>query len=501
MSAPDSHEAARLQLVTPPWEIRMKRRALAVGIAAAATTLALIGTGTALAATPTPATITVGSSTGVPLDSHFLGFSFPLNGLANPNITTGNLPQLMKNLGTGVMRWGGNVENDTFWTSKGEVPPEGTEFVFTPEHLQRLKTLADLTGWKAIIGVNLKRYDPARAADEAKFAKQILGSRLLAIEVGNEPNYYPGYSPAQLYTDFEAYRKAMTKAAPGIGLTGPSVGRVPVAADWLKDFATRQKGHVDIAALATHYYPACGRSDPESITIPAMLSTEYRDLVKERTTLLATLGRDLKVPSLLTESNSVSCEGRQGVSDSFGSALWGVDNQLLVAQEGNSGMFLNTSDSATCGASPFYAPFCALSAADDAVGQLHAQPVYYSQLLVHELGTGSFLKTGNSTSSRLRAYAVRNGTRLRVVIVNVTDPATTAPLSTTIKLPAKYNHGYFYQLTAPSLATQTDVRLGGHFVGRSGTYAGPDHTPLTIHSNTLTVSLPAGSATVFSFNP
>jgi hypothetical protein len=45
------------------------------------------------------------------------------------------------------------------------------------------------------------------------------------------------------------------------------------------------------------------------------------------------------------------------------------------------------------------------------------------------------------------------------------------------------------------------VRLGGHFVGKSGTYAGPDRTPLTIHSNTLTVSLPAGSATVFSFNP
>ena len=44
----------------------------------------------------------------------------PLNGLATPTITTGNLPQLMRTLGPGVMRWGGNVENATFWTSTGE---------------------------------------------------------------------------------------------------------------------------------------------------------------------------------------------------------------------------------------------------------------------------------------------------------------------------------------------------------------------------------------------
>ena len=139
------------------------------------------------------------------------------------------------------MRWGGNPENATFWTSTGETAPSWAEFTFTPAHLQRLKTLADLTGWQAIIGVNILHKDPARAADEARSAQRILGSRLLAIEIGNEPNYYPDYTPEQYYADFETYRAAMVKAAPGVPVTGPSVGRVPVAADWLTSFANNAR--------------------------------------------------------------------------------------------------------------------------------------------------------------------------------------------------------------------------------------------------------------------
>jgi hypothetical protein len=478
----------------------MRRRPLVLTIAAG-TAFAVLGVGTAMAATPPPAQmITVGSTAGAALPSRYVGFSFPLSGLDRPDLTTGTLPQLMRSVGPGVMRWGGNVENDTFWTSKNEVAPDWSLFTFTPAHLQRLKALADATGWKAIIGVDIKHLDAARAADEAKFAQQILGSRLLAVEVGNEPNYFPSYTPDKYYADFQTYRKAMQKAAPGLPVTGPSVGRVPVAADWLKSFAANETGHVDITALATHFYPACGRSNPENITIPAVLSTDYRSAVNDRSALLGSLAKSLKVPGLLTESNTVSCAGRDGVSNVFASALWGVDNQLMVAQNGNSGMYLNSDITGPCG-SPYYTPFCALTPEDDAVGQLHAQPVYYSQLLLHELGTGSFLPVTNNDLTDLRVYAVRNGTRLRLVIVNVDDPTTTSPTTVTFKLSTSYHHAYFYRLTAPTLDATDNIRLGGHFVGHSGTYSGPDHTSLTINGKTLKVSIPAGTATVFSLNP
>jgi hypothetical protein len=293
----------------------------------------------------------------------------------------------------------------------------------------------------------------------------------------------------------------MVKAAPGIPVTGPSVGRVPVAADWLKSFATNEKSHgADIAALATHFYPACGRTHPEMITVPAMLSTDYRKAVSDRTSLLGSLAKSLKVPGLLTESNSVSCEGRQGVSDVFGAALWGVDNQLMVAQNGNSGMYLNGDEGGACG-SPWYEPVCALTPEDRAVGKLHAQPVYYAQLLLRQLGTGSFLPVTNNDLTDLRVYAVRNGTRLRLVVVNVDDPSTTGPITATFKLPSSFHHAYYYRLTAPSLTAQTGISLGGHRVGTGGAYAGPDHTAFTINGKTLKLKIPPGTATVISLNP
>ncbi|TMM37397.1 MAG: hypothetical protein E6F99_13110 [Actinobacteria bacterium] len=474
------------------------RRLVASITAAAAVTL--LAAGTARAATTPPTKITIGGTAAGTLPGRYLGFSFPLDALAQADITTGTLPQLMKTLGPGVMRWGGNPENATFWTSTGETAPSWAEFTFTPAHLQRLKTLADLTGWQAIIGVNILHKDPARAADEARSAQRILGSRLLAIEIGNEPNYYPDYTPEQYYADFETYRAAMVKAAPGVPVTGPSVGRVPVAADWLTSFANNEKRHVDVAALATHFYPACARNNPAAITIPALLSTDYRSAVNDRTSLLASLAKGLSRPALLTESNTVSCAGRQGVSDVFASALWGVDNQLLVAQNGVSGMYLNGDVSGVC-ASPYYTPVCPATPADDSAGRLRAQPVYYAQLLVHALGTGAFLPVTNNDLTDLRVYAIRNGTRLRLVIVDVDDPASTTARKITFALPASYHHGSLYRLSAPSLAATTGVTLGGHHVGDNGTFSGPTLTTLPVNGRTLTVSVPAGTATVISLTP
>src|SRR5690349_9861979 len=103
----------------------MRRLAAAV---TAATAVALLAAGTARAATTPPITITVGGTAAGALPGRYLGFSFPLSALAQADITTGTLPQLMKTLGSGVMRWGGNVENATFWTSTGETAPSWAEF-------------------------------------------------------------------------------------------------------------------------------------------------------------------------------------------------------------------------------------------------------------------------------------------------------------------------------------------------------------------------------------
>ena len=75
------------------------------------------------------------------------------------------------------MRIGGNTSDETFWTSTGETPPSWSIATITPADLTALNTLAKASGWKVILGVNLKEYDPARAADEA--AARGRGARLV----------------------------------------------------------------------------------------------------------------------------------------------------------------------------------------------------------------------------------------------------------------------------------------------------------------------------------
>src|SRR5437867_587684 len=78
----------------------MSRRIVVASLAAGAV-LALAVTGTAQAVvTPAPTTVTIGNRDGTRLPSRYLGFSLPLDGLDTPAITTGNLPQLMRTLGT-----------------------------------------------------------------------------------------------------------------------------------------------------------------------------------------------------------------------------------------------------------------------------------------------------------------------------------------------------------------------------------------------------------------
>ena len=101
----------------------------------------------------------------------------------------------------------------------------------------------------------------------------------------------------------------------------------------------------------------------------------------------------------------------------------------------------------------------------------------------------------------LRVYAIRNGTRLRLVIVNVDNPANSAARPVAFTLPASYHNGSFYRLSAPSLTATSGISLGGHSVSANGTFAGPAPNSLRVNGKTLSVSVPAGTATVISLTP
>jgi hypothetical protein len=478
------------------------RTRYAAGLCAAAMVATVSAAAAAPASAAAPQVVTIGSaSTGTALTAGSIGLSFEASDLALPAFTDGDLAAYLRTLGTSVIRIGGNTSDETFWTSTGETPPSWSIATITPADLTALDTLAKASGWKVILGVNLKEYDPARAADEAAHAVAALGSSLQAIEIGNEPDLYSQYSSnyTQYFSDFESYVSAIEQAAPGVPIEGSDAAGAPNGGFQNAFVGAEQAlGKPNIVELTNHYYPLSDCSSSDDPTISDLLGTSVRNgetsVADEAVAASAKLG----VPAVIDEGNSVVCEGMQGISDVYASALWEIDAQLDMAREGVSGYYMHGTVLQCDTGKPlfmYYTPLCAPTASDATAGDLAAQPEYYGLAALHELGTGSFLNVTNPAWANVRVYAVQhtNGT-VTVVLDNVTDPASNGPTSLQLDLGSTFTTGEEYSLTASALTAQSGITLGGQTVQSNGSLAAPTQTSVAIDSNTLTVSVPAGSA-------
>src|SRR5262249_27296788 len=130
---------------------------------------------------------------GAPVPRDFLGLSFEVSSL--PQIASyaasGDLVELLRSLGPGVLRFGGVTAD--FETGGGEAPggrPAWAWNVLDGRDLGELAGLAAATGWRVLLTIGLGHYEPEAAAREAATAKALLGGSLAGIELGNEPNAY-----------------------------------------------------------------------------------------------------------------------------------------------------------------------------------------------------------------------------------------------------------------------------------------------------------------------
>jgi hypothetical protein len=88
---------------------------------------------------------------------------------------------LMRLLGPSVLRIGGHSVDLSWWTSREETPPPWATSTITPTDLSALQGLLAATGWRVLLGVDFGHFEPARVAEEARYAQQILGPELMGI--------------------------------------------------------------------------------------------------------------------------------------------------------------------------------------------------------------------------------------------------------------------------------------------------------------------------------
>ena len=467
------------------------RRHLVVGLVAALP-LFLASATTATAEAVATATIHVdATSPGRVIPVDFLGLSFEADLLHERWIDpdTGNLATLLTNLGTGNLRFGANQVDNTAWMPDPSAPTpawSGGRQV-TPDDLTRLGALAEATGWSVDLGVNLAHFDPAAAAGQAAAAQDLLGDGLRTVQIGNEPNFYVlspllnsgarrPYLPHTYVPDARLYREAIHAVAPAVEIEGPDTAGAAVGhglvdpaisaitAPWLDTYIAEFGS--ESRFLNHHYYPfintqRLGFTAGSSEIIGGLPSVDRlmsSETAASQTRFLREFvakAEDAGLEPKLSETNSVAKEGRDGVTDSFGAALWTVDYLMTAAREGVTGVNLHNQP----GDCESYSLICFTDAAARESGTARVNPNYYGALMVSRMVGGAVLPvTVDSGDAHISAHAVRMPDGAVQVIVDNMDRGFRGEIRVEISGEAGASASV-ERLTAPS----PDVTSGAEF--------------------------------------
>ena len=418
---------------------------------------------------------------GAPVPRGFLGLSFELSSLHQvaQYADSGDLVALLRSLGQGVLRFGGvSADTRTAWTDPRTPRPAWASGTLEQGDLRALGRLAARSGWQVLLTIGLAHYDPRAAAREARAAKATLGQSLAGIELGNEPDAYGRHGLrtgtwtfSEYMRQVAAYRHAIAKAAPGIPLGGPDVSGSRAFARW----GPREATHLHPALLTGHHYPL-GCHDVQAPTIARLLSLPIRRKEDQSLERYLSVARRSGIPFRMDETNTVSCGGRPGVSDTFASALWAVDYIARAMNAGAAGINFQ-GNPANCHG---YTPLCAPTPARLATGALRAQPEWYALLLssalIGDRPLRSVLASTTQPNARLPNVDVTTllapDGALHVVVVD-DDPPGSSGARVSVHVGRGFGAGRILQLTAPSPAAGAGVELGGRAVGADGVWRNP----------------------------
>lgn len=432
---------------------------------------------------------------GAVIPPDFLGLSYEKSVLAEAHFRQDNaeMSNLCRNLGGGVLRFGGNKLETTCWELKATFaakagPVKAKQFI-EPANLDNLYAFAKQSGWRVIHGLNLAASNPAMAADEAAYALQVGGPTVLAFEVGNEPDFYPrhalrstNYVYRQYRSEAEAEQRVILARSPNAPMAGPATTKF---CTWFPDFVSDFKGRVVLAT--SHFYSLSAKSENRSAanfaSVENLLSASTKRDWLSMIGKVQGASRAAGIPFRLGECNSVSGGGTDGVSDVFAAALWGADFLFDVAEQGVAGINFHGGFS-----DRGYTPFCFRNQ------HYHPHPLYYAMLLFHQAGHGRVVPVECHAAANLAAHAVLGDDgKLRVVLINKSLGQIVA---VSVASGLLRENAEVIRLTAPSVASKDGVTLAGRAVGRDGTWTPKPGESVQCVEGKFEVALPPASAAI-----
>lgn len=414
-----------------------------------------------------------------------MGFSFERRTLGLPLFQADNqaLVALFRLLGRGVLRLGADSVESTPWAPSGA---GGSVAQVAPPDLARLRSFLDAVDWEVIYGTPFLNGTAGSVADEVSVAAAALGSRLVGVELCNEPDLYqtspsadPVAGPFPLFlARWQSFAAAARAATPGVPLAGPADFFLGTIGGRLKSFLHAEGSGLRV--VTQHYYRGYGIG-PQ--TIEVLLAPD--PALDAALAKLAAASGEHGIGYRLGETNSFAHGGQAGVSNTQASALWGVDLLARAAAGGAAGVNLHNSGAG--------AGYPAIVQVDGQVTEI--RPLFAGLLLGAQMARGTMVATSvDPALVGVRAHAVRADDGTATVLVVNAGATTAADL--TLDLGAAVAGATSVALTGPGLAATDGVVVRGAAVGVDGSWDPEPPSTLAVSGRHVDVTVPAASAVV-----
>lgn len=422
----------------------------------------------------------------------YMGLGFEASSVAMNLLSADNhaYVQMVRNLGRqGVIRVGGNVSDFSVYDARGSSKSLPKDTVLTPENFRQLRSFLDATGWKLIWGLNLGTGKLDNAVEEARAVVDAVGNRLIALEIGNEPDLFSRaghrrepYGYGEWHADYRRFKAAIRAALPRVPFAGPDLAFMT---EWMETFARDEGG--DIALLTAHHY-ITGQANPAA-TVETMLQEEKK--YQSALARFQAASQSIHVPWRMCETQSFSGGGKAGASDTFAAALWALDYLFVLASYGCSGVNMETGVN-HLGWISKYTPIT-----DDLAGHYGAAPEYYGLLAFAQAARGEQIALACDTGGiNLTAYATRQNPGAMTLTVINKDMSRDATVA--VAGAGALRHAQVTRLTAPSISSTNGATLGGATVAGDGTWKGGKSDPVRTANGKALLDVPAGSAALIT---
>jgi hypothetical protein len=430
------------------------------------------------------ASLEIGDAASNPVPADFIGLSYESAQLANPGFFSPKNRQLVtifRELAPhGNLRLGGGSSEYTTYSDTAPTGPPPFE-VFGPDTsktvkhgtitsriaLRNLRGFLDAVDWNCIYGLNLGQGTIENAVHESAAAQQILGPRLLAFQIGNEPDSFrnryraASYGPEDYLAEWTRFHDAIAKTTPAARFAGPDISNT---LSYLTAFAEQVHKFPDVVLLTSHYY-AMGPSGNPQATFENLLSAEPK-LTTLKSRDLPILERAQTIAHLtyrMSEGNSCWDGGKPGVSDTFASALWAAGYTLTCMERGWAGVNFHG------GGNGFYTPV----AGSPSTGLVRRPEFFGIRFAQRFAGAKVLNSTLRGADSRVQSFVFDHQGKRELALVNKTDEPITC------SLPERVDASAIVKLHAPAIDAKDDVALSS--------IHGPSENEITIAAYTATV--------------